>query len=247
MKKIFIVFLSLIVFLGISLPVSKAESTTNLSYNLKEIQSLEINQDYTIEILKDTSEERVVEVTDKNGKKYKTTFNKKDATFETVEINKLSRETVIFNSNQLSSNEELQVSPSLFSNEVSASATHKLIDSGSNLSKKFKYYYYTNKIWVVQAEGKSKNPTETKNNRSDLLKFRDSVNNLRGAELKFRAALGTAATSTIIAAITAPTGWAPILATLTAIGAGATAIAQAYNSYKYAKDCRFYFSRITLK
>ena len=65
MKKIFIVFLSLIVFLGISLPVSKAESTTNLSYNLKEIQSLEINQDYTIEILKDTSEERVVEVTDK--------------------------------------------------------------------------------------------------------------------------------------------------------------------------------------
>ena|SRR5690606_23454019 len=76
-KNIYCISLFLIVFLGISLPVSKAEPTTNLSYNLKEIQSLEINQDYTIEILKDTSEERVVEVTDKMVRNIKLLLIKK--------------------------------------------------------------------------------------------------------------------------------------------------------------------------
>lgn len=243
MKKIVIMFLSALLFVGGILPTAGSAKVNNEDTNLKSIQSLDINQSTEITIVQDDKNKRVVEVVDKNdGKVYRSTFNKKNNSFKTVEINK-------------STNQELQVvldSEALIQSEKSdvqlmSTAASSLIDSGSNLDGKFKYYYYTGKVWVVMSEGSSKNPTETTNNSSDLNSFRNSVNNLRGSEIKVQVALGTAATSTLIAAITAPTGWGPILATLTALGASVIAIDEAYNSWVLAKDCRFYYGRITIK
>ncbi|PIC69088.1 hypothetical protein CSV77_15470 [Sporosarcina sp. P16b] len=241
MRKLIILFLSLMVAFSMVLPSTGKAESVRATDGLKRIQNLEMNQDYVINEILDDANTRIVEVIDKNeDKTYRTTFNKQDSSFETVEINNKIRgsEKEIFNSKQsMLSEQKSEVAP----------AAIQLVDSGSNLSNKFKYYAYTQKIWVIQSEGKSKNPTETTKNSSDILSFRSAVNNLRGAELKTRAALGTAATATVIAAITAPTAWGPILSMLTAIGAGATAIAQAYDSYNYAKDCRLCFGRVTIR
>lgn len=242
MRKLIISLLSLIMIISISSPsIGNAESREAID-RIDGVQALEVSQDYVINEVLDNANTRVVEVIDENeGKTYRTTFNKQDSSFETVEINNEITENrkIIFNSNQSSFNEQ--------KSGLSTKATFKLIDSGSNLSDKFRYSAYTQNIWLIWSEGDAKNPTETKNNSSNIISFRNSVKNLRGAEIKTRAALGTAGTATVIAAITAPSGWGPILSMLTAIGAGATAVAQAYDSYSYAKDCRFYFGRVTIR
>jgi len=244
-KKIFLMFFAVFMVFVNAIPSFASAESTELNTDLQKIRNLDVNQELTIQIIKDNKQQRVVEVFEKDtGKIYRSIFNKKDNSFETVEIDKKTKiEKNVFSSKTF----ETQYNGEQLQSSQISSMSFSLIDSGSNLSGKFKYYVYTQKIWVVQCEGKSKNPTETSNNSSDLQSFRNSVNNLRGAELRFSAAMGAAATSTLIAAITAPTGWGPIVATLTAVGAGAAAIAEAYNSYVYAKDCRFYFGRITIR
>ncbi|KXG08657.1 hypothetical protein AT864_03074 [Anoxybacillus sp. P3H1B] len=245
MKKFFLMFFAVLILFGTNVSLFARAETTESSLEMQKIENLDANKDVKIEIIKDNKQQRVVQVVDKQtGKIYKSTFNKKDNSFQTVELDSKSKlEKDVLNSKTI----ESQNSTAQLQSAQVASASFSLIDSGSNVSGRFKYYVYTQKIWVVQCDGQSKNPVETSNNSSDLQSFRNTVNNLRGSEIRLAAALGTALTSTVVAAVTAPTGWGPIVATLTAIGAGATAIAEGYNSYVLAKDCRFYFGRITLR
>ncbi|WP_025950798.1 geobacillin-26 family protein [Geobacillus thermocatenulatus] len=245
MKRFLLMFFAALVFFGTNASLFANAETTDSSLEMQKIENLDANKDINIEIIKDNKQQRVVQVVDKQtGKVYKSIFNKKDNSFQTVEVDLKSKvENNVLNSKTL----ELQSSTMQLQSAQMVSSSFSLIDSGSNLSGKFKYYAYTQKIWVVQSEGESKNPIETSNNSSDLQSFRNSVNNLRGSEIRFQAAWVTGVSSTMVAVITSPTGWGPIVATLTAAGATAAAIAEAYNSYMLAKDCRFYFGRITLR
>ncbi len=89
MKKIFLMFFAVFMVFVNAIPSFASAESTELNTDLQKIRNLDVNQELTIQIIKDNKQQRVVEVFEKDtGKIYRSIFNKKDNSFETVEIDK---------------------------------------------------------------------------------------------------------------------------------------------------------------
>ncbi|QCJ45516.1 hypothetical protein FAY30_26625 (plasmid) [Bacillus sp. S3] len=126
----------------------------------------------------------------------------------------------------------------------SASSSLLAHSSGSRFNNYFEYYYYSGNTWFLKVDSSGKTAIENTKNGKNILGFRDSVNSLRSAEIKWLDFAGASATSWVVAIITAPTGFGLAVGTLTAVGLAFLANSYAEDMKAYADDCRFYFLRV---
>ncbi|MGW5955893.1 geobacillin-26 family protein [Bacillus mycoides] len=223
--------------------VKKQESVSELktSEGIGKVETTSIpgRQDVHSKIIEDNKEKRVVETWDNEGN-YRATFYK--------DRNEVVTETLDTNGVVLSktSTAQTQVKP-LKDNIQYNRPSIELIDSGQDWLGKYKYYFYTENVWVIQIPGRAKNPIQSANNKADLGAFRTAVNNLRVEQIALTKAMGGVAVSAAVAVATVPTAWAAVLAGLQTLGAGADALMAGEKVNNLTKDCTYNFQQASLQ
>lgn len=239
MRKYLIALLVLsLVFTGFFPNFTSANNGVNITVNedgITQFNSKEHN--VSIKIIEDNEKERIVESWD-NKIKSTIVFNK--------ETNDVSITTTDLEGNLISQNTIQEMLKKSASDTDDSYSLASLIDSNSDSTGDYRYYYYTNNIWVITIPGQSKNTFETSRNSSDLLNFRDSIDNLVYNQNMTAAAFAGSTAATIAALIVTPEPWTTIVGILTAMGAGAAVIAYAYSAWDSARDARFYYNRVTI-
>jgi hypothetical protein len=193
---------------------------------------------FDIKTVTDDSQVRIVKVTDKTtGEVFESTYTKGvDEVTTTTEIEGVK--TVVYSSSA-------DIKDSLDKSEMLAeSEARRLVTSGQTYGGKLKYYYYSDKYWVLKNNGKSKTVKETTSNRTNILRFRDAVDDVLSAQLGLAAYTGASVTSIVVTVGTAAKNWATVLGTLAAIGFSFSAIPYAWNVFRYTGTAKFYYARI---
>lgn len=117
--------------------------------------------------------------------------------------------------------------------------------SGQNLNGEYRYTNNTiTRYWTLRIPNDFKGRYETTQNVGDLLSFRSSVLDLRGAEITLQAAIGSSLFSLAVALLTVPEPWTTVAGLLLAAGVIIVNIGLYYNVWRYANDCRFFFGRV---
>lgn len=185
-------------------------------------------------IIKDNNKWRVVETWD-NETKSVVTFDKK--------INKLVAETTNLETGKVDVLEiQLPVADELIDpNPITIQSTF----SGQNLNGEYRYTNNTiTRYWTLRIPNDFKGRYETTQNVGDLLSFRSSVLDLRGAEITLQTAIGSSLFSLAVALLTVPEPWTTVAGLLLAAGVIIVNIGLYYNVWRYANDCRFFFGRV---
>ncbi|QWI47050.1 geobacillin-26 family protein [Bacillus mycoides] len=223
--------------------VKKQEIVNELktSENIGKVETTSISghEDVKSKVIEDSSEKRVVETWDNEGK-YRATFYKerKEVVTETLDENGkvLSKvSTAPTKATRLKDNIQYN-RPSL-----------ELIDSGEDWLGKYKYYFYTQNVWVIQIPGRAKNPIQSANNKADLGAFRTAVNNLRVEQIVLAKAAGTTIAANAVAVATSPLGWPAVLAGLQAINATTDMVISGEKVNNLTKDCHYNFAQTSLE
>ncbi|MCU5406787.1 hypothetical protein COL26_33315 [Bacillus thuringiensis] len=223
--------------------VKKYESVSELksSDNIGKVETTSMpgHQDVHSKIIEDNKEKRVVETWDNEGN-YRATFYK--------DRNEVVTETLDSNGVVLSktSTAQTQVKP-LKDNTQYNRPSIELVDSGQDWLGRYKYYFYTENVWVIQIPGRTKNPIQSANNKTDLGAFRTAVNNLRVEQIGLTKAMGGVAVDAAVAVATVPTGWPAVLAGLKTLGAGADALIAGEKVNNLTKDCTYNFQQVSLR
>ncbi|MBG9714256.1 geobacillin-26 family protein [Bacillus cereus] len=223
--------------------VKKHESVSELktSANTGKVETTSVpgHQDVHSKIIEDNKEKRVIESWDNEGN-YRATFYK--------DKNEVVTETLDSNGMVLSkaSTAQTQVKP-LKDNIQYNRPSIELIDKGEDWLGKYKYYFYTENVWVIQIPARTKNPIQSANNKADLGAFRTSVNNLRVEQIVLAKAAGTTVAATAVAVATSPSGWGAVLGGLKAIDASTDMLISGEKVNNLTKDCHYNFAQVSLQ
>ncbi|PEJ23248.1 hypothetical protein CN887_21320 [Bacillus pseudomycoides] len=193
-------------------------------------------QDVKSRVIEDSAEKRVVEAWDNEGK-YRATFYKKSNEVITETLDDMGRPLTSTSTkeNRLPK-DNIQYSQQRL----------ELVDSGKDWLGKYKYYFYTQNVWIVQIPGRSKNPIQSANNKTDLGAFRTAVNNLRVEQIVLAKAAGTTVATSAVAVATSASGWGTVLAGLKALDASTDMIIAGEKVNNLTKDCHYNFQQISL-
>lgn len=213
----------------------KASSSIGITTTI----SMPNHQDVKSKLIEDNAKKRVVETWDNEGI-YRATFYK--------ERNEVVTETLDSNGNILSTDSTAQTKTIPQKDNIQyTQPSLELIDSGQDWLDKYKYYFYTQNVWVIQIPGRTKNPIQSANNKTDLGAFRTAVNTLRVEQIVLAKAAGTTLATSAVAVATSPSGWAAVLAGLKALGATADMIVAGEKVNNLTKDCHYNFAQASLR
>ncbi|MFB5552555.1 geobacillin-26 family protein [Bacillus cereus] len=215
------------------------ELKTSVNNEMVETTSISGHEDVKSKVIEDNNEKKVVEAWDNEGK-YRATFykNRNEVVTET-----LDRNGVVLSKTSTS---QTQVTPLKDNIQYNPPAI-ELVDSGQDWLGRYKYYFYTENVWVIQIPGRTKNPIQSANNKADLGAFRTAVNNLRVEQIGLTKAMGGVAVDAAVAVATVPTGWPAVLAGLKTLGAGADALIAGEKVNNLTKDCTYNFQQVSLR
>lgn len=258
MKKLFIsciigIMSSILIFASIGPSVASAKESQNdpaLQKHLqemKELEALDLN-DYELKVVVDNDLERIVETVE-NGK---VTTGSLDKTTNVMTIETEGEETITID---LNNTYEHSSEPILDEITVESGFEHDLnispfaVIAQENTWTNYEYTINTGNKWQLRRPQPGtltktyyKNVTEKSSNKSNLSKFKSSVDKLNTAEwkylgLSFTVPIGTAAT-VVAAAINGGAAIAVGLATAGIVGAAASA---ALDMHRHAKDAHYYY------
>lgn len=223
--------------------VNKQESINELktSVNIGKVETTSISgqEDVKSKVIEDNNEKKVVETWDNEGK-YRATFYKerKEVVTETLdETGKVLSKVSTAPTKATPLKDNIQYNrPAL-----------ELIDSGEDWLGKYKYYFYTQNVWVIQIPARAKNPIQSANNKADLGAFRTAVNSLRVEQIVLAKAAGTTVAATAVAVATSPSGWGAVLGGLKALDASTDMLISGEKVNNLTKDCHYNFAQVSLQ
>ncbi|WP_257146008.1 geobacillin-26 family protein [Bacillus thuringiensis] len=173
------------------------ELKTSVNNEMVETTSISGHEDVKSKVIEDNNEKKVVEAWDNEGKYRATSYkNRNEVVTET-----LDRNGVVLSKTSTS---QTQVTPLKDNIQYNPPAI-ELVDSGQDWLERYKYYFYTENVWVIQIPGRTKNPIQSANNKADLGAFRTAVNNLRVEQIGLTKAMGGVAVDAAVAVATVPT------------------------------------------
>lgn len=194
-----------------------------------------------VNILVDNEFERIVETEDQYTINI-TTFNKEKNYIVVEEINKITGEESITTADLN------QIDFDLISSEDSGLEMHPcatILFSASSMFFQNKYYYWSDMYWgIYNSSGARKGVYENSSNSTDLIGFKDAVDDLREAEFSAIAAGGVAVVSAVVAVLTAPTGLGAVVGAVVAVGGAIGCAIYIWNMYRYRNSSNFYWSRV---
>lgn len=223
--------------------IKKQEIVNELkvSENIGKVETISISghEGVKSKVIEDNNEKRVVETWDNEGK-YRATFYKerKEVVTETLDENgKVLSKVSTAPPKAIPLKDNIQYNrPSI-----------ELIDSGDDYLGKYKYYFYTENVWVIQIPGRTKNPIQSANNKADLGAFRTAVNNLRVEQVGLVKAAGSMIATSAVAVATSPLGWPAVLAGLQALNASTDVLIAGEKVNNLTKDCHYNFAQVSLQ
>ncbi|AFQ19747.1 geobacillin-26 family protein [Bacillus thuringiensis] len=196
-------------------------------------------EDVKSKVIEDNNEKRVVETWNTEGK-YRATFYKdrKEVVTETLDEN-----GKVLSSVSTAPSKAIPLKDNIQYNRPSI----ELIDSGEDYLGKYKYYFYTENVWVIQIPGRAKNPIQSANNKADLGAFRTAVNNLRVEQIGVVKAAGSLIAASAVAVATSPLGWPAVLAGLQALNVSPDVLIAGEKVNNLTKDCHYNFAQVSLQ
>lgn len=108
-----------------------------------------------------------------------------------------------------------------------------------------RYFYWSDMYWgIYNSSGTRKGVYESPYNSTNLISFKDAVDNLINAEVSAISAGGIAVVSAVVAVLTAPTGLGAILGVVVAIGGAIGCVVFIWSMYQHRNSSNFYWSRV---
>lgn len=192
-----------------------------------------------MKVLKDDSNEKIVESKDNNLVSI-STYDKKS------KILRISTKKLIDSSVTTETINLQNANKSFVNKSQRANWEMEVLDHASSLDGRWEYTYYKGDVWLIRipSVNYAKNPQQNSENKADLNGFRTAVNNLMTNEVTFLSKFTGEAALGCLALLTTPTPWTVVSGAAAAIGLAAWAVPDFYKVFVEVGNANYYFHQV---